>query len=224
MIKICLNASTSLKRLSFRFCCLFILFNIYFIVRYFSAYGYAFSKEEHIFFIKIFYQILCSLTTDLVLITKLVNILNPLLRKSRLISRDELILEWRPLYELQQRVFEIKNGNTISFINSKTKPSFENLILKCRVYFALSATREILDHMKPHFIDDNELHTIIRRFADYVPVCVYPSEHEQAYKLWFENYMNYFLNHSVDATVFLHTMRVYSCLSEYTTGYVLYFL
>ena len=67
--------------------------------------------------------------------------LNSLLKKRDLLTRDDLVIEWRPLYQLYERLFH-KNLESLGLIKlpNNIGPSVGNLIKNCRVYFPIDST------------------------------------------------------------------------------------
>jgi len=76
------------------------------LTRYIHLYGLKFSKEDHLQFIKLFYELTLIPNLEATLISVFANVLVSLLRKQHLISPDELQLPWRPLYSMVQRILD----------------------------------------------------------------------------------------------------------------------
>ncbi|KAJ8979648.1 hypothetical protein NQ317_001355 [Molorchus minor] len=76
--------------------------------KYIKIYGMKFSKEDHIALIRLFYELVTIPDLEPTRINKCATTLIQLLKKKYLLTRDELQLEWRPLYDLCVRVMEKK--------------------------------------------------------------------------------------------------------------------
>ncbi|XP_035696564.1 proteasome activator complex subunit 4-like isoform X3 [Branchiostoma floridae] len=72
---------------------------------YIRLYGRKFSKEDHVMFVKLYYELMTIPDLELPLVQKFAQMLTTLLKKRELLSRDDLVLPWRPLYELVERLF-----------------------------------------------------------------------------------------------------------------------
>lgn len=68
--------------------------------KYIKIYGLKFSKEDHIALIKLFYQLMIIPDLEPIRIHRCGATLVQLLKKKYLLTRDDLQLEWRPLYDL----------------------------------------------------------------------------------------------------------------------------
>ena len=67
--------------------------------------------------------------------------LNSLLKKRELLTRQDLLIEWRPLYLLYERLFH-KNLESLGLIKlpNNIGPSIGNLIKYSRPYFSIDST------------------------------------------------------------------------------------
>ena len=67
--------------------------------------------------------------------------LNSLLKKRELLTREDLFIEWRPLYHLYERLFH-KNLESLGLIKlpNNIGPSVTNLIKYSRPYFSIDST------------------------------------------------------------------------------------
>ena len=68
-------------------------------------YGYKFSKEDHIELVNLLFSMLLSPELDPFLINRTANNLITLVKKRDLLTREDLQIEWKPLYELYERLF-----------------------------------------------------------------------------------------------------------------------
>ncbi|KAK3731823.1 hypothetical protein QZH41_020179, partial [Actinostola sp. cb2023] len=75
---------------------------------YMKCYGRKFSKEDHINFIKLFYELITTPQLDPQYVNGYGHVLIRLLKKRKLISRDDLTLPWRPLYDAVEFMFYSK--------------------------------------------------------------------------------------------------------------------
>ncbi|MEQ2308842.1 Proteasome activator complex subunit 4B, partial [Ameca splendens] len=73
-----------------------------------KLYGRRFSKEDHVLFIKLLYELVTLPNLEPHMMCSYARLLIQLLKKKELLSRDDLQLPWKPLYELYDRVIYSK--------------------------------------------------------------------------------------------------------------------
>uniref|UniRef100_A0A8C9TIB6 Proteasome activator subunit 4 n=1 Tax=Scleropages formosus TaxID=113540 RepID=A0A8C9TIB6_SCLFO len=104
---------------------------------YMRLYGRKFSKEDHVLFIKLLYELVTIPKLEISMMQGFARLLVNLLKKKELLSREDLELPWRPLYELQERI-----------LYSKTEHLGLNWFPKAHPFNA-SSTQEMLDEWRP---------------------------------------------------------------------------
>uniref|UniRef100_A0A915JHA3 Proteasome activator Blm10 mid region domain-containing protein n=1 Tax=Romanomermis culicivorax TaxID=13658 RepID=A0A915JHA3_ROMCU len=118
--------------------------------RYVHLYGFRFSKEDHVLFVKTMYELIVMPGMELRLVKTFSLILNNLLKKISLLSRDDLVVPWRPLYDLYYFVaYKSLEEEGLFMLPSDLCKSIENLIARARNYFPKESTREILTEFRP---------------------------------------------------------------------------
>ncbi|KAG9328345.1 hypothetical protein JZ751_014489, partial [Albula glossodonta] len=75
---------------------------------YIRLYGRKFSKDDHVLFIKLLYELVTIPTLEIGIMQGFARLLVALLKKKELLSQDDLELPWRPLYELYERILYSK--------------------------------------------------------------------------------------------------------------------
>ncbi|KAH7645848.1 proteasome activator complex subunit 4-like protein 2 [Dermatophagoides farinae] len=134
---------------------------------YISIYDLAFTKEEHIFLIKLFHNSLAFFEYDYQLSKKLIELLSRLLRETKHITRLDLELDWRVLYTLYENI-----------TNSKS-------------YFSKDSTKEMLDEWKQYLCIHNEKYRLyMEYFSLFLPTLLPPEEHEFGFKLWLDDFID----------------------------------
>ncbi|KAI4490320.1 hypothetical protein M0802_010697 [Mischocyttarus mexicanus] len=159
---------------------------------YIELYSYKFSKQDHIYFVKLYYELITTPNIDPYQIEQFTDILIVLLRKKKLLSPDDLVLPWRPLYELYKK---IRWKRTTSLVLFHIKPDLLDvlpiLIRLSKTYFPLNATQEILDLFKPSIRpNDEESMSFFACIEYFLPIQLPPQHHSFGYKLWFNEFMN----------------------------------
>ena len=77
--------------------------------KYIRMYGYKFPKEDHLALVRLFYDLLIQPDMEPWMANKAAATVVTLLKKRELIGpEDGLALEWRPLYELYERLLYSK--------------------------------------------------------------------------------------------------------------------
>ncbi|TKS89783.1 Proteasome activator complex subunit 4B [Collichthys lucidus] len=133
-----------------------------------KLYGRRFSKEDHILFIKLLYELVTLPNLEANMMQSYARLLIQLLKKKELLSRDDLQLPWRPLYDLYERV-----------VYSKT----EHLgLIWFPKYFPASSTKEMLDEWRPLLcVFDVVMQKAISNMELFLPTIMPPEEHSQAF-------------------------------------------
>ncbi|XP_011874622.1 PREDICTED: proteasome activator complex subunit 4-like [Vollenhovia emeryi] len=156
---------------------------------YIKLYGLKFSKEDHIAFVKLSYQLITVPNLDPDLMYPACVILNLLLKKKKLISPDELELPWRPLYDILARHLHLdllKMNPLPEFLRSE----FECTVVYVKNYFPLNATQEILDELRPKLCPFSEsLLQSLKILNLILPLQLPPRHYPIGHQLWFDELM-----------------------------------
>ncbi|XP_064173886.1 proteasome activator complex subunit 4A isoform X1 [Anguilla rostrata] len=173
---------------------------------YMRLYGRKFSKEDHVLFIKLLYELVTIPKLEISMMQGFARLLINLLKKKELLSREDLELPWRPLYELQERILYSKTEhlglnwfpNSLRachspkhlMIKTLRRCSVENvlktLVKSCRPYFPESCTQEMLDEWRPLLCPfDVTMQRAISYFELFLPTTLPPELHHKGFKLWF---------------------------------------
>uniref|UniRef100_A0A8C7K2D1 Proteasome activator subunit 4 n=1 Tax=Oncorhynchus kisutch TaxID=8019 RepID=A0A8C7K2D1_ONCKI len=117
---------------------------------YIRLYGRKFSKEDHVLFIKLLYELITIDKLEISMMQGLARLLINLLKKTELLSREDLELPWRPLYELQDRILYSKTEHLgLNWFPNSVENVLKTLVKSCRPYFPESATQEMLEEWRP---------------------------------------------------------------------------
>ncbi|XP_018576290.1 proteasome activator complex subunit 4 [Anoplophora glabripennis] len=191
--------------------------------KYIKIYGMKFSKEDHIALIKLFYELVTIPDLEPTRINKCATTLIQLLKKKYLLTRDELQLEWRPLYNLCVRVME-KSKTDIGMYRyfSTFEHTIFHVIRASKVYFPASATQEILDEFRPRLCPFNvsDISNTIQYLELFLPYSMKPEEADISYKLWFEEFMTFWdVCHNACAWE-NHMMWIMTSIARFQIGYI----
>ncbi|XP_053094465.1 proteasome activator complex subunit 4B isoform X1 [Pangasianodon hypophthalmus] len=171
--------------------------------------GRKFSKEDHVLFIKLLYELVTIPELEISMLQGFARLLITLLKKKELLSQDDLELPWRPLYELYEKIlysktehlglnwfpnYQAEASPKQKMLNFVRKRSVENvlktLVKSCRLYFPESATQEMLDEWRPLLCPfDVTMQKAISYFELFLPTIMPPEQHHKGFKLWFDELM-----------------------------------
>uniref|UniRef100_A0A673KJN7 Proteasome activator complex subunit 4A n=1 Tax=Sinocyclocheilus rhinocerous TaxID=307959 RepID=A0A673KJN7_9TELE len=146
---------------------------------YMRLYGRKFSKEEHVHFVRLLYELVTIPKLEISMMQSFARLLITMLKKKELLSREDLELPWRPLYELQDRI-----------LYSKTEHLSLNWFPRY-IYFPESATQEMLDEWRPLMCPfDVTMQTAMGYFELFLPTTLPPELHDKGFKLWFDEFIS----------------------------------
>ncbi|XP_031327424.1 proteasome activator complex subunit 4B-like [Photinus pyralis] len=105
----------------------------------------------------------------------------------KLLSPDDLQLDWKPLYDLCVRLIEKSHSGLGMYkYSSSLEMVVEDLICVCRLYFPVEATQEILDEFRPHLYpyDNTQTGNTINYLGLLLPIVTPPEKKHLGYELW----------------------------------------
>ena len=118
---------------------------------YVNLYGLKFSKEDHIKFVRLAWELLISPDMEPRLMEVFTRVLLCLLKKRSLLTPADLSLDWRPLYKIYDELISHNVAMNMKSFPADFDKSLKMLIKLARSYFPLSATAEILAEFRPQF-------------------------------------------------------------------------
>ncbi|KAM4526363.1 proteasome activator complex subunit 4B [Fundulus diaphanus] len=187
-----------------------------------KLYGRRFSKEDHILFINLLYELVTLPNLEPHMMCSYARLLIQLLKKKELLSRDDLQLPWRPLYELYERIIYSKTEHLglVWFPNS-VDHILKALIKSCRLYFPAPSTREMLDEWRPLLcVFDVAMQKAISNMELFLPTIMPPEEHSQGFHLWFDELMNLWMSVQNQPSWEGHLVNLFARLANDNIGYV----
>uniref|UniRef100_A0AAQ5Y407 Proteasome activator complex subunit 4 C-terminal domain-containing protein n=1 Tax=Amphiprion ocellaris TaxID=80972 RepID=A0AAQ5Y407_AMPOC len=174
---------------------------------YMRLYGRKFSKEDHVLFIKLLYELVTIPRLEISMMQGLARLLINLLKKRELLSREDLELPWRPLYELHDRI-----------LFSKTEHLGLNWFPK---YFSESATQEMLDEWRPLLCPfDVTMQRAISYFELFLPTTLPPELHHKGFKLWFDELISLWVSVQNLPSWEIHLVNLFARLANDNIGYI----
>uniref|UniRef100_A0AAQ5ZZM2 Proteasome activator Blm10 mid region domain-containing protein n=1 Tax=Amphiprion ocellaris TaxID=80972 RepID=A0AAQ5ZZM2_AMPOC len=207
-----------------------------------KLYGRRFSKEDHVLFIKLLYELVTLPDLEPHMMQIYARLLIQLLKKKELLSRDDLQLPWRPLYDLYERIIYSKTehlgliwfpkyvvfsftcgSRDIKYCSSLylLLISVHALIKSCRLYFPASSTKEMLDEWRPLLcVFDMVMQKAISNMELFLPTIMPPEEHSQGFQMWFEELMNLWMSVQNQPSWEGHLVNLFARLANDNIGYV----
>ncbi|XP_028331301.1 proteasome activator complex subunit 4B [Gouania willdenowi] len=187
-----------------------------------KLYGRRFSKEDHILFIQLLYELVTLPDLEPNMMQTYAKLLIQLLKKKELLSREDLQLPWRPLYDLYESVAYSKTEHLglIWFPNS-VEHILKALIKSCRLYFPVSSTNEMLAEWRPLLcVFDVSMQKAVSNMELFLPTIMRPDEHRQGFLLWFEELMNLWMSVQNQPNWEGNLVNLFARLANDNIGYV----
>ncbi|XP_074596123.1 proteasome activator complex subunit 4A-like [Brevipalpus obovatus] len=189
---------------------------------YLALYGHFFPKDDHILFVKLLLEAIQTPNLEISSISSLVSILLALMRKRRLLSPKDLTIEWRPLYDLYlrcilERKYYFQTGNAFAL-----EMNLKQLIEISRDYFPLSATREILDEVKPSMCPfaSCKMFRATLLLDIFLPTQIAPEHHDKGFKLWLDDILKLWMEGPNSIQWEHNIFRLLSRLASQNIGYI----
>ncbi|XP_051507905.1 proteasome activator complex subunit 4A isoform X2 [Myxocyprinus asiaticus] len=189
---------------------------------YMRLYGRKFSKEDHVLFVKLVYELVTIPKLEISMMQSFARLLISLLKKKELLSRDDLELPWRPLYELQDRILYSKTEHLgLNWFPSSVEAVLKALIKNCRPYFPESATQEMLDEWKPLMCPfDVTMQRAMGYFELFLPTTLPRELHDKGFKLWFDDLIKLWVSVQNLPSWEVHLVSLFARLANDNIGYI----
>jgi len=190
--------------------------------KYIRLYGLKFPKDDQVSLIKILYSFITIPDLEPFMVNHTAGVLNSLLRKRNLLTRADLTLEWRPLYEMYERLLH-SHLESLGLIKlpSSMEQTLKTFIRLCRPYFPLSATEEMLREWRPLMCPlDVTMGKAMTYFEMFIPTFSAFENPDQTYKLWFEELLGFWTACGNSPIWEPHLLSLLARLAEHTTGLV----
>ncbi|KAH9384576.1 hypothetical protein HPB48_026585 [Haemaphysalis longicornis] len=161
-----------------------------------ELYGYHFTKTDHIVLVEFLLELLVIRGLDLVIVGQLAHAISLLLKRRELLSRDQLCIQWRPLYELYERL-ECSRDRELGLLRppANLATRLETMVACCRVYFSAASTIEMLEEWLPLLCPfDRSMQKAMAYFQLFLPTTLPPDQHGLGFRLWFDNFIEIWEN------------------------------
>lgn len=192
------------------------------LAKYLRLYGFKMSKEDHLLFVHLMFELSVTPKMELSLVQKFSGTLCALLKKEELLSRDDLVLPWRPLFDLMEdTIYSSMEQHGLQLLPANIDHTLKSLVRACRVYFSDESTQEMLEEWRPLLCPFDV--TVMRGLSYYelfLPTSLPPEKHHMGFKLWFQEVLDLwysFLNcPSWEASI----VSLFSRLANETIGHI----
>jgi len=190
--------------------------------KYIRLYGLKFPKADQISLIKLLYSFITTPGLEPFMVNHTAGTLTSLLRKRDLLTREDLTLKWRPMYELYERVLH-SHLESLGLIKlpSNIDQTLKNLIKFCRPYFEPSATKDMLKEWRPLMCPlDVTMGKAMSYFEMFLPTFSASENPEETYKLWFEELLGFWAACGNSPIWEPSLLSLLARLAEHNTGLV----
>uniref|UniRef100_A0A6Q2YVW4 Proteasome activator subunit 4 n=1 Tax=Esox lucius TaxID=8010 RepID=A0A6Q2YVW4_ESOLU len=201
---------------------------------YMRLYGRKFSKEDHVLFIKLLYELITMDKLEISMMQGLARLLINLLKKRELLSREDLELPWRPLYELQERILYSKTEHLglnwfpkyaplmkMEMLCWTSQPTLGLFFTSFSRYFPDSATQEMLEEWRPLLCPfDVTMQKAIGYFELFLPTTLPPQLHHKGFKLWFDELVSLWVAVQNLPGWEVHLVNLFARLANDNIGYI----
>ncbi|KAM3863185.1 LOW QUALITY PROTEIN: proteasome activator complex subunit 4A [Diretmus argenteus] len=189
---------------------------------YMRLYGRKFSKEDHVLFIKLLYELVTIPKLEISMMQGLARLLINLLKKRELLSKEDLELPWRPLYELQERILYSKTEHLgLNWFPNSVESVLKTLVKSCRPYFPECATQEMLEEWRPLLCPfDVTMQRAISYFELFLPTTLPPELHHKGFKLWFDELITLWMSVQNLPGWEVHLVNLFARLANDNIGYI----
>ncbi|XP_068089225.1 proteasome activator complex subunit 4 isoform X1 [Hyperolius riggenbachi] len=145
-----------------------------------------------------------------------------LLKKKELLSREDLQLPWRPLYEMLERILYSKTEHLgLNWFPNSVEGVLKTLVRACRTYFSDDATAEMLEEWRPLMCPfDVTMQKAISYFELFLPTSLPPELHHKGFKLWFDEFMGLWLSVQNLPQWEGHLVNLFARLATDNIGYI----
>ncbi|UJR24623.1 hypothetical protein I4U23_005997 [Adineta vaga] len=190
--------------------------------QFISLYGFNFTKTDHLKLIHFYLSILSITDLNYRYIDTCFDVLGDLLRKTRLITRDDLIIDWRILYHWAQVIFTNKKKiHAVTILPKNIDVSMILCLRNCSPYFSATATQEILDLLRPQICPLTiDMYDTVKMFTMFLPTNLPSDLHQQGFKLWLSEFFTIWDTISNRAGWESRLIELFSSVAWNNIGYI----
>ncbi|CAF1230849.1 unnamed protein product [Adineta steineri] len=187
-----------------------------------SKYGFYFTKIEHLKLINLYLSVLSITDLNYIYVELCFDMLRHLLRKTRLITRDDLNIDWRILYYWARLIDDNHDKiHGLVILPNNIDISLALCARQCSQYFSVIATQEILDELRPQMCPmGGSFAGVMRMFSYFLPVNLPPNLHYQGFQLWLSEFFNIWQNIYNQDVWRIRLIDIFSSVAWHNIGYI----
>ncbi|KAL3074330.1 hypothetical protein niasHS_015160 [Heterodera schachtii] len=191
------------------------------LTRFLNYNSLRFSKVDHIALVKLFYGLL-NKDLEYRTVQAVGSVLMQLFSRKSLMSREDLVLDWRPLYELYTEIaFKNLEEDGLMLLPKDFKKGLGQLIVECSHFFDPSVSQLILDEARPFFcpMDDSFLRGL-NILCIFLPTSLSPAEHDEfGAKLWVDELWFWLCSPGMEVKACEKILYIFARLAKDCPGY-----
>ncbi|PAA46679.1 hypothetical protein BOX15_Mlig005545g5, partial [Macrostomum lignano] len=191
--------------------------------RYIRLYGEFFSKADHVAFTQLVYQLATWKGLEPRLIEKFSTVFKTLTKKRKLLSKQDLTLDWKPLYEvIKFYVYgKEKAHGLLQTSNSFVSTLLHDLASHSRRFFPLSAVSEIWEEFRWRLCPVSEKFNDALFFLNYLmPVSFNQAELPSALAVWLDEFLDLWHRHRRHETLEQEGMHILARIAQRARGFI----
>ncbi|UJR35822.1 hypothetical protein I4U23_028569 [Adineta vaga] len=190
--------------------------------QFISLYGFSFTKSDHLKLIHLYLSVLTIPDLNYSNAKTSFDIIDELLTKSRLITRDDLIIDWHLLYIwIKLILFNNDESYSLVALPNDIEKSLLYCVRSCRPYLSATATQEILDEFRPWLCPFDSAFSDAMCYLDLLlPVHLPPNLHEQGFKLWLQELLGIWESVTNSPDWEQNVINIFSFVAWCNIGYV----
>uniref|UniRef100_A0A7E4VS87 Proteasome activator complex subunit 4 n=1 Tax=Panagrellus redivivus TaxID=6233 RepID=A0A7E4VS87_PANRE len=154
-----------------------------------ALYGRRFTKTDHINMVKLFYDVLVLKDLDFRVVKNVSLVITNLLQKKMLVTRDDLKIDWKPLFDLYFLVaYKNLERDGVVLFPEALKEKLEGAITLLSDYFDDDASQGIMDRVRPDLCPfDDVVDKAVTLATLFLPTNLRPEEHAKfGATVWFD--------------------------------------
>ncbi|VDM45606.1 unnamed protein product [Toxocara canis] len=156
-------------------------------ISYVRDFSLRFTPEEHAELILFTYNVITEADIEAIVIDKAIELLSEII-DSKWIRRKDVTLPWRPIFDLYCKLLFKEDERPINV------EGLHDAIICLRELFPLTATKEILDEIRPYIaVFDTSMERFVHLFSMFIPLNMTADEHKRyGAGLWFDELWHFF--------------------------------
>lgn len=189
--------------------------------RHLQMYGLQMTKEDHLSLVRLLFELCVDPDMDLGIVGRVANTLAVLVKKRKLLSREDLVIDWKPLFALYERVTDNRyQRHRMMIVPQSLVNSVRNLVRACRAYFSVESTAEMLDLWSPLVCPylKMSMQKAVANFQLFLPTLIPPESHDKGFKLWLDEFLAFWESFQTAPAWETYLMWLFSRLAQDNIG------